>query len=70
VTLDQAAALVNRTKRALEHYKRTMPKPRVLGGGGKPHLYSWSEMRPWLAKTFGTPDLPEDFPADRNAGRS
>ncbi len=70
VTLDQAAALVSRTKRALEHYKgRGMPKPRMRGGGGKPSLWAYSEIRLWLSKTFDI-SLPERFFADRNAGRS
>jgi hypothetical protein len=56
LTLDQAAALVNRSTRSLERYKRRgMPKPRVLGGGGKPHEYPWPEMREWLSKTFDRP---------------
>ncbi len=72
VTLDQAAGIVNRSKRALENYKgrKSMPKPHIVGGGGKPHFYAWSEMRPWLAKTFGMPNLPEQFPRFRDARRS
>jgi hypothetical protein len=70
VTLAQAAALVHRSKRALEGYKgRGMPKARVRGGGGKPSLWAYSEIRPWLTKTFDVP-LPERFFADRNAGRN
>jgi hypothetical protein len=67
VTLDQCAALVNRNKRSLERYKKQMPRPKVLGGGGKPHEYAWSEMRPWLEKTFGRP-LPERHPDRPKAG--
>jgi hypothetical protein len=53
VTLTQAAALVNRTADALRHYRgKGMPKPFVLGVKGKPNEYRWSEMRPWLEKTF------------------
>ncbi len=70
VTLAQAAGLVHRSKRALEEYKgRGLPKPRVRGGGGKPSLWAYSEIRPWLTKTFDIP-LPERFPADRNAERN
>jgi len=66
ITLQQAAALVHRSKRALEEYKaRGMPKPRVRGGGGKPSLWAYAEIRPWLTKTFDI-SLPERFFADRN----
>ncbi|HKM56193.1 MAG TPA: hypothetical protein VJY33_22485 [Isosphaeraceae bacterium] len=59
VTLDQAAALVNRSARTLERYKKLgMPRPFVLGGGGKPHEYPLDEMRKWLQKTFNRP-IPE-----------
>jgi len=59
VTLDQAAALVNRSARTLERYKkRGLPRPFVLGGGGKPHEYPLDEMRKWLQKTFNRP-IPE-----------
>ncbi len=59
VTLDQAAALVNRSARTLERYKkRGLPRPFVLGGGGKPHEYRLDEMREWLQKTFKRP-IPE-----------
>jgi hypothetical protein len=63
VTLDQAAAAVHRRKRTLERCKTkgTLPEPDVEGGGGKPALYDWKIMRPWLTKTFGV-KLPERFP--------
>jgi hypothetical protein len=63
VTLDQAAAAVNKTKRALEYYKTqgTLPAPVVEGGGGKAALYDWRTLRSWLTKTYGIP-LPEQFP--------
>jgi hypothetical protein len=67
VTLDQCAALVNRKKRTLENYKKTMPRPKVPGGGGKPHEYAWSEMRPWLEKTFGR-SLPQAHPDKPKSG--
>jgi len=70
ITLSQAAALVHRSKRALEMYKRRgMPKPRVRGGGGKPSLWAYSEMQSWLTKTFDVP-LPERYFADRIAERN
>jgi hypothetical protein len=60
VTLDQAAALVNRNKRTLERKKKKMPAPAVKGGGGKPTEWIWSELRPWLEKEFGRrlPEVP------------
>jgi hypothetical protein len=62
ITLDQAAALVNRRKRTLERYKndkkRKMPKPRVPGGGGKPAEWAWNELKPWLEEHFNR-QLPE-----------
>jgi hypothetical protein len=57
--------MVQRVKRTLEHYKKKgMPPPRVEGGGGKPAMWAWSEMRLWLEKTFGR-KLPEHHPNDR-----
>jgi len=59
VTLDQAAAVVNRSPAALRHYRNQgMPKPFVQGTKGKPNEYRWDEMRPWLEDTFGRP-VPE-----------
>jgi hypothetical protein len=59
VTLDQAAAIVNRSSAALRHYsRRGMPKPWVQGTKGKPNEYRWSEMRPWLEDMFRRP-IPE-----------
>ena len=60
LTLDQAACLVNRKVNSLRYYrKRGLPKPFVKGKKGQPHEYLWSEMRPWLEKTFGRqiPDI-------------
>jgi hypothetical protein len=67
VTLDQAAAAVHRKKRTLEHYKTkgTLPAPTILGGGGKPALWDWKALRPWLESTFKI-ELPETYPAHRN----
>jgi hypothetical protein len=68
VTLDQAAAIINRNKKTLERYlndpsykKHKMPPPEVEGGGGKPHEWLWSTLRPWLEETFGR-QLPDRFP--------
>lgn len=65
VTLQQCAAIVNRSKRTLERHKKRMPKPAVFGGGrGKPDEWEWSIVRTWLQQHFGR-ELPERFPADR-----
>lgn len=59
ITLDSAAALVHRSSRTLERYKgRGLPRPFVLGGGGKPNEYREDEMRRFLQKTFNRP-IPE-----------
>ena len=62
VTLDQIAAMVHRSKRSLERYRKRMPVPRVRGRRGRPHLWAWAEVRPWLEATFDL-RLPEQFPA-------
>jgi len=64
VTLQQAAAIVSRSKRTLEKHKAEMPAPRISDGGGKPDEWAWSELRPWLEKYSGR-ILPERFPADQ-----
>jgi hypothetical protein len=61
VTLNQMAAVVHRSKRTLERFRRHMPAPRVLGRRGRPHLWDWPEVRPWLEATFGL-QLPERYP--------
>jgi hypothetical protein len=65
VTLDQAAAAVHRQKRTLERRKTEgkLPAPMVDGGGGKPDLWDWSTLRPWLEKEYGI-DLPKRFPGN------
>jgi len=75
VTLDQAAAIVGRSKRTLERYLNDpkyrhygMPQPDVEGAGGKAHEWHWQRLRAWLEKTFPRP-LPERFPACRLANR-
>lgn len=72
VTLQQAAAMVNRNKKTLERckadIKENMPAPKVSGGGGKPDEWVWSELQPWLEKRFDR-TLPAQFPADRFVAR-
>jgi two-component system nitrogen regulation response regulator GlnG len=69
VTLDQMAAIVNRTKKTLENRKRCkrnpLPPPDVEGGGGKPDEWKWTTVRSWLEQEFGR-QLPEHFPSDRS----
>jgi hypothetical protein len=71
VTLDQAASIVQRSKRTLERakYQResTMPKPAVKGGGGKPDEWLWSDIRPWLEETYQK-KLSERFPSRSPVG--
>jgi hypothetical protein len=65
VTLDQMAAIVNRSKRTLERLKyrkaNPLPDPDVPGGGGKPDEWDWDKMRPWLEKEYSK-HLPKQFP--------
>lgn len=63
VTLDQMAAIVHRSKRTLE--KKKLPEPDIEGGGGKPHEWLWSRIRPWLQTEFGR-ELPEIYPGHRS----
>jgi hypothetical protein len=62
VTLDQIAAMARRCKRTLERYRRQLPAPKFRGRRGQPHLWDWTEVRPWLEETFGL-RLPEHFPS-------
>lgn len=69
VTLDQIAAIVNRSKRTLEKYlavnhKNRMPDPHKDGIGGSANEWIWEKIRPWLIETFGK-QLPERFPSRR-----
>ena len=63
VTLDQAAAMVHKSKRTLERYKTRgkLPAPTVEGGGGKADLFAWKTIRPWLTETFNI-QLPDEYP--------
>jgi hypothetical protein len=71
VTLDQAAALVNRCKKTLERrvnrHGSEAPPPDVLGGGGRPHEWRWSTLRPWLERAYGR-QLPERIPSRARRG--
>lgn len=66
VTMLQMAAIVNRNKRTIERLaaQDDFPLPAVEGGGGKPHEWKWTDVRPILVSRFGR-DLPEIFPADQ-----
>ena len=58
VTLQQAAAMVNRVKKTLERCKKddsTMPQPRVSGGGGKFDEWAWDELRPGWRRHLSGP---------------
>jgi hypothetical protein len=64
VTLDQAAAAVQRRKDTLRKNPR-LPLPDVDGGGrGKPNEWLWSTIRPFLEHEYGR-ELPERFPETR-----
>jgi hypothetical protein len=65
VTLNQIAGIVKRQKRSLEKYKAkgSLPAPIVGGGGGKPDLWDWKAIRPWLESEFKM-TLPEKFPGN------
>ncbi len=64
VTLDQASALVNRSKRTLEAL-RDLPEPDVRGGSGKPHEWRWSRLRRFLSEKYDRL-LPDRFPNRRH----
>lgn len=66
VTLDQAAALVNRSKTTLRrrYDKGELPDPDVPGGGGIAHEWKWSKLRPVLQRLFGR-ELHDRFPSHR-----
>jgi hypothetical protein len=65
VTLDQVAALVNKSKRTLERYKRRkndpLPDPDIPGGGGHADEWEYPAIRPWLERTFHR-KLPAQIP--------
>jgi hypothetical protein len=67
IDLDGMAALINKAKRTLEHYKKRkndpLSLPDVEGGGGRKHEWKWSTVRPWLERNF-TRDLSWVNPAN------
>jgi hypothetical protein len=71
VTLDQAAAWVNRAKKTLERRVNKegsdAPLPEVEGGSGRAHEWRWSVLRPWLEKTYGK-KLPGRLPSRGRRG--
>ena len=54
IDMDQAAALVSRSKKTLERKLNngTMPQPDIEGGGGKKHEWEYAKLRPWLEATY------------------
>lgn len=64
VTLDQASAVVQQSKRTLERYLRQLPVPDFPGGNGRPHRWYWRTLRPHLERHF-RPNLPTKFPGSR-----
>jgi len=68
VSLDQCAALVHVTRRHLARYRgRGLPASSRPGRRGRPALYEWRLMRPFLEAAFGL-RLPETHPAARHEG--
>ncbi|HEV7299233.1 MAG TPA: hypothetical protein VGN72_07705 [Tepidisphaeraceae bacterium] len=63
ISMDQAAALVGRTKRTVQGWNEIdpMPLPEVEGGGGKRHEYSYAKLKPWLEQHSGR-KLPDQLP--------
>ena len=66
VTLTQAAAIVNKSKRTLERLKNDgeLPAPAVKGGKGRADEWRWSDIRPILETEYRR-QLPGTFPTDR-----
>jgi len=66
VTLSQAAAIIQKSKRTLENYLRDekLPPPDVVGGDGKSNYWYWGNIRPELEK-LSSKLLPERFPTSR-----
>jgi hypothetical protein len=69
VTLDQAAALVQRSKRTLEkalkRKKNPLPDPDVQGIGGRPNEWEWVRIKTWLEREYSR-KLPIRCPTLRN----
>ncbi len=66
VTMDQASACCNRSKRTLERLLQDgkIPEPDIPGGGGRAHRWRWSALRPALEEQVGR-RLPQRFPSGR-----
>lgn len=66
ITLDQAAALVHKSKRTLERLKTKgeLPPPSIEGGGGRADYWDWPAIRPVLMAQFHI-RLPENCPGGR-----
>lgn len=64
ISLRQAAAMVQRTKRSLEtlKYEGRLPAPDVRGGTGKADEWLWSTIKPALEAAFNR-KLPDEFPS-------
>lgn len=64
ITLNQASALVKKTKRTLHRWQTQdpIPAPVVEGGGGRTAYYPYAVIRPWLEKHSGL-KLPDRPPA-------
>jgi len=65
VTLNQIAGIVKRGKRTMVKHQKELGAPQVKGGGGKPSLWRWKQVLPYLRKQFN-PGLPDAFPANRS----
>ena len=71
ITLDQSAALVGKSKAALEKYKKKqgpkmLPAPAVKGENGQADEWDYQQvMKPWLEQNFHR-RLPERCPSLRN----
>jgi hypothetical protein len=61
VTLDQIAAILEKSKRTMERYRRKMPCPDLPGRPGRCSLWDWQKIRPWLLEEFHRL-LPERYP--------
>jgi hypothetical protein len=61
----QIAALAHVSKDAIQKYryhkddKKRMTEPDRKGGGGRPNQWKWTNIQPWLERTFG-----RQFPID------
>ncbi len=63
VTVDQAAALVQRSKKTVAKWLNQdgAPLAAVEGGGGKAHEYLWSDLKPFLELKTSR-NLPAEYP--------